>query len=370
LLLYRRALSIRETTLGPDDAEVATSLQDLGTHLGDAGNYDEALKVLERALAIRRKIYGPAHPLVGFTELALAGVYDSANRIADAERDADDALAIFRKTLPEGHPKISESLNQLGILRTEHRDFVGAVPLFREVLARFLKTSGIDHPDTLVAQNNLAATLQHVGAFAEAEQLEREVLAHVRDDNGQGTAATDCQNLATTLEHEGKFAEAVTFAQRALDLQKRREGETSGNVAVALRSLAVAEELNGNVAEAERDFRATLTMGMRLKATQGLDLFQWQIPLADFLVAARQCDEAVPLLQSAIAALGANTNTVSKAQAQLLFGYCLAAGRQRAQGEAMQAAARGQLRALQSIEIDLYPTARSLLGTPAMSQRH
>ncbi len=357
LVMYRRALAIREKYLGPNDAEVATSLINLGTHLEDAGNHVEAQKSLERALAIRRKIYGRDHPLVGYAQLSLAGVYDSVNRLADAERMANGALAIFRRTLPSDHRKISETLNMLAVFRTEHGDFASAVPLFRDVLARYRHTLGVDHPDTLTAENNLAATLQHAGQLAEAEQLQRDVLDRVRTDNGQALVATDCENLAITLELQGKYAEAMAFSRRALKLQEEREGAVAGNVAVALRGVALAEEFAGNATDAERDFRATLRMGEQLKASQGIDLFQWQLPLADFLVSSGHCGEAVPLLQNVVAALGDGANPVSELEAKLLLGHCLTTGKRSAEGAAIEAAARKALRAIPGVEVDLYPTA-------------
>ncbi|MGH8040785.1 MAG: tetratricopeptide repeat protein, partial [Rudaea sp.] len=357
LTMLRRALAIREKDLGPNDAEVATSLINLGTHLEGAGNHDEARKLLERALAIRLKIYGPGHPLVAYAQLSVAGVDDSVDRPAEAERLANDALVTFRRSLPSDHRMISESLNMLAVFRMERGDFAAAVPLFRDVLARYRHTLGVDHPDTLTAQNNLAATLLHAGEYAEAEQLQRDVLDRVRTDNGQSLVATDCENLATTLELEGKSAEAIEFSRRALAIQRKREGEVSGNVAVALRGLAIAEEFAGNAADAERDLRATLSMGEKLKASQGIDLFQWQLPLADFLVGTGRCGEAVPLLQSVVAALVRGANSVSQLQAKVLLGHCLAGGKRHVEGVAMETAARKSLRAMPGVEVDLYQTA-------------
>jgi eukaryotic-like serine/threonine-protein kinase len=364
--MYRRALAIREAKLGAEDAEVATSLINLGVHLDNAGDRDQPIKLLERALAIRGKIYGPKHPLVGFAELALAGAYESANRVSDAEREANGALAIFRSTLPEDHPKISECLNMLGILRTEQRDFHGAVPMFREVLARYKTTLGADHPDTLTAQNNLAATLLHAGQFAEAEQLQRDVIARVRADNGQGTIELDRENLAITLQQEGKYAEAVTFVQKAFEQQKEREGELSGNAVVALRSLAIAEEFNGDAASAEKDFRATLRLGEQLASLQGIEIFQWQIPLADFLVGANRCDEAVPLLEQALSVLGPSADPVWQPEVKLLLGHCLNVSGHNSEGAAMEKSSRAALHAMPSIEIDVYPVTRHLLSADAI----
>ncbi len=365
LKFYRQALAIREKNLGANDAEVATSLLNLGVHLDESGDFDEAAPLLERSVAIRKKIYGASHPLVGFADLGLAGVYEDLGRLDDAEKLAQDALSIFRRTLPADHPKISEALNLLVTLRVARRDFAGAVPLAQEVLTRYTKTLGEDHPDTLTAKNNLAYVLLHVGRSADAEALLRDVLARKRGDNGQLVDATDGENLASALMQEGKFAEAVTYERRAVDIQRQREGEISGNTAVALRQLGIAEALNGADVEAERDLRAALATGEKLQTAHGMEMYQWRLPLADYLVGCRRCEEAKPLLDAVIAELKPRMplqDTSPLQQAQMLQGYCSVAAGTRTEGESMLTAARKGLRVLPGIEMDLYPTAQKLLS--------
>jgi eukaryotic-like serine/threonine-protein kinase len=364
--LLRRALDIREKKLAPDDAEVATALQNLGVHLDEDGDHEEGRVLLERALAIRLKVFGPDHPMVGFARLALAGAYESLDRATDCERETEQALGIFRRTLPETHPKISEALNMLAISRTVRRDFTGAVPLFRDVLARFQNSEGAAHPDTLTAKNNLAATLLHAGQFAEAEQLQRDLLAQAMLDDGQGALAMSFENLASTLQQEGQFAEAVTYSQRALAMQKKREGEVSGNVAIALRGVAISEELAGDPVAAERDFRAALKMGEQLAATHAYGLYQWQIPLEDFLVGAQRCSEAEPLLKATLDAVQANRGLGGEIlipTLQLLLGECIGTGKRHVEAVAMRGAARAKLLALPGIEVDVFPTTGKLLRT-------
>lgn len=360
--LLRRALAIRERTLGPEALGVASSLHNLGLHLDGAGAYPESAAALERALAIRRKLLGPAHPLVGETQIALAGVYDDEDRTDDAEETAWRGLEVLRRALPGDHPKVSEALNMLGVIRTSRRDFAGAVPVFQELLARYERVSGKSHPDTLAVENNLAVTLLHAGHAPEAESLQREVLARLREDNGQPTAVLVRENLATTLEREGRPREALEFARQALELQRRREGEISGNVAVALRLVAVAEELCGETGLAERDFRASLRLGEQLSPSRGNATWEWRIPLADFLVGEGRCPEALPLLTGALAEMDGARRPVDpiwRLQARLLRAHCARPSRARADDVEE---VRAVLRAMPAVEVDLYPTARNLLG--------
>lgn len=365
LKIYRQALAIREKNLGPDDPEVAVSLLSLGTHLDASGDYSAATPLLERALAIRKKVYGANHPLIGFAEIALASVYEGQTRLADAEKLARDALATFRASLPPDHPKTTEALNMLATVDMLRRDYAGAVPLAQEVLSRFRRTLGETHPDTLTAKNNLAYALYHAGRYADAEALQREVIAQTPADNGQGVDATDCENLANTLIQEGRFSEALTFERRAVAIQKQREGEVSGNTAVAVIGLAIAEEYADSGADAERDFRAALAIGEKVHATQNIDLYQWRLPYADFLVGAGRCAEAEPLLGAVVAELKPHLplrDPLPWLQAQMLRGQCLIVGKHNAQGVALQKDALAQLRKMPGIEVDLLPAAVKVFG--------
>ena len=361
---YQQALAIREKILGADDPQVATSLINFGVFLDNSGSHLKAIPLLERALVIRRKVYGANHVLVAYAELALAGACYSANRLVDAERSTLDALTIFRHILPEDHPKITESLNMLGILRTGRRDFAGAIPVFREVLDRYRRTLGDYHPDTLTVQNNLGATLLHAGKLSEAEHVQRDMLTHVRGDNGQASVVSDYQNLAMTLQELGKPEEAVDYARRALNMQRMREGASSGNVAVALRSLAIAEQYAGDTTAAERDYREALRIGEHLAGEQGIALYRWQIPLSDLLVGEKRCDEAVSMLRTALASLDEDADPLGRPEASLLLGQCLVLGGNRVQGGELLRASRGELQALAGVDMDVYPTVRSLLHPP------
>jgi tetratricopeptide (TPR) repeat protein len=364
LALYRRALDIREKNLGPDDAEVATTLINLGTHLDESGHYADARVMLERALKIRRQVYGPAHPLVGFAELALSSDDDSQGQLDEAEKLAQDSLAIFRHGLPADHPKISEALNMIGVLRVARRDFSGAVPLMREVAERFRRTLGDNHPDTLTAENNLAYAMLHAGMPSEAETMLRNAIDNARKDNGQLLLVTGRENLASALAMQNKTAEAVAFAEAAVAQIREEEGDVSSNVAVALRVLGQMQTLNGEFANAEKSFRAALTIGEAMTKKNSSVMYEWRIPLADLLVGRHRCAEAMPLLDASIEQIDRTEGVAPEVRpsAQLLRAACLA---DRAEAAKIRADARQSLAAVPGVQDDLYPTMAAILRTDA-----
>jgi len=363
LALYRHVLAIRESALGPDDAEVATTLISLGVHLSGSVHHEEAARLLERALAIRTRIYGASHPIVAFAKIDLAGVYADMGRLDDAERLGKESLANIRANLSPEHPKVSEALNMLALIRVVRRDFAGAVPLQQAVVQNLVAALGEDHPDALTAKNNLAYSLVHDGRAAEAELQLREVLARKRDDNGQGSAH-DRQNLASALSLQGKHAEAVEWQRRAYEIQKSREGEISPVTAVALRELAIAEELAGADAGAERDFRGALALAEQVGKTDPIALRGWRVPLAAFLIGKGRCNEAVPLLENSLDESGdetASADPVAHPQMLLLLEACgPIVGRQPGKHPVDACSA---LLSLPGVEADSYPTTRKLLAS-------
>lgn len=356
LELHRRVLAIRERELGPDDPEVATTLASLGVQLSGSGQYAEAVQLMERALAIRTRTYGASHPLVAFARIDLAGIKSDLGQLDDAASLAQKALESLRASLAPDHPRISEALNMQALIRMLQRDYASAIPLQQEVLQRYISTLGEDHPNTLLAKNNLGYALLHDGHAKDAEVLLRDALARKRRDNGQG--AHDLQNLASALLLQGKNEEAIELQRSAVALQREREGETSAATAVALRELAIAEELGGK--DAEHEYRAALAMAEEVGKTNKISLRGWQIPLAAYLVGAGSCDEARPLLQSALAGMAnGSADPIELPQVQLLMDACAVAGEHAA--ETSEACA--VLRALPGVRVDVYPTTRRLLST-------
>ncbi len=83
--LFRRALSIRERSLGRDHVEVATSLNNLAAVYRKEGDLIAAVPTLERALAIRESALGEGHPSTLVVLENLAGLHRDLGQDAPAE---------------------------------------------------------------------------------------------------------------------------------------------------------------------------------------------------------------------------------------------------------------------------------------------
>jgi esterase/lipase superfamily enzyme len=84
--LFKQALAIRETALGPDNLLVADALVQLAYFYQAQSRYQEAETAFKRALSIREKAFGPDSPEIVNSLEALAGLYEATGRKAEADQ--------------------------------------------------------------------------------------------------------------------------------------------------------------------------------------------------------------------------------------------------------------------------------------------
>ncbi len=92
--MYRRALEIREKSLGKDHPDVATSLNNLAELYRAQGKYAEAEPMYRRALEIFEKSIGENHPNVATVLENLAILLRQTNREAEAQEMEERARGI------------------------------------------------------------------------------------------------------------------------------------------------------------------------------------------------------------------------------------------------------------------------------------
>jgi tetratricopeptide (TPR) repeat protein len=93
-------LSFQHSALA-QSAKEASQLNNRAVELSNSGRYSEAEPIFKRALAIREKTLGPNHPDVATTLSYLALLYHDHGRDADAEPLFKRSLAIHEKVLSD-----------------------------------------------------------------------------------------------------------------------------------------------------------------------------------------------------------------------------------------------------------------------------
>lgn len=174
--LFRRALAIDETDLGPAHPEVAHDLDNLASLLRQMGRYGEAEPLLRRALSIDEASLGKDHPTVAIRLNNLATLLSATNRLDEAEPLQRWALSIQQKSLGRDHPAVAASLYNLALLLEATNRVEEAEPLLRQALSIDESSLGQDTPSVAADLYKLARLLQQMNRQEEAEPLLRRAL--------------------------------------------------------------------------------------------------------------------------------------------------------------------------------------------------
>jgi serine/threonine-protein kinase len=237
--LLEKALEIRKGTLGPENPEVASTMNYLAESLQNAGKHDEALKISGQALALRRKLYGNFHPSVAQSLSVTGGSLYEKGELEDARAAFLEALAIREKVFGPDAPLVAMSLSQLGLILSQEEKKEEAEPLYRRALAIRRKAFGSVHPDIATSLNNLGRMLLDKGDYEGAESMFREAVELDRKilGNDHPDLAVTISSLAYTLKEENEFVESEKLFREALSLRRRTLGNEHPAVAISLYNL-------------------------------------------------------------------------------------------------------------------------------------
>jgi CHAT domain-containing protein/Tfp pilus assembly protein PilF len=258
--LYKRALAIKEKNLGPEHADVAALLNNLALVYDDQGNYDEAEPLYQRALEIKQKTLGPDDPALASSLNNLALVYQHQGRYRQAEPLYQRALTLYEKALGRDHPRVASAANNLGSLYDDEGRYDEAEQLYGRALQIREKVLPQDHPDTATSLNNLGKLYLELRKYDEAQPLLKRALEIKEKDFGPDNIAlsSTLNNLAAVYEEQGRLNEAESLYRRALDIREKGLGPEDPSVASALNNLAVLYDKQRRYAEAEPLYQRAL----------------------------------------------------------------------------------------------------------------
>jgi tetratricopeptide (TPR) repeat protein len=261
--LYKRALAIREKTLGPDDKLVET-LSNLAILYRAQKQHQQAEPLLQRVLTILEKTLGPEHPDVDQALNNLARLYEAQGQYAKAAPLYQRLLAIREKTLDPDHPDVARRINNLAWLYYQLRQYANAESLYQRSLAIEEKALGQDHPNVATKLSNLAEVYRAQGEYAKAEPLFQRSLAILEKDLDpifpRPLVAASLDSLAALYVEQGQYAKAEPLLQRSLTIREKALYPNHPDVAASLDSLAVLYVEQGQYAKAEPLLQRSLTI--------------------------------------------------------------------------------------------------------------
>jgi len=158
------------------DVPEARALSEKVKELRKAGKYDDALPLAQRALTIREKALGPEHAEVATSLLSLGYVWFGKEWWYNALTTFQQALKIREKVLGPEHPDTAASLRAIALVYRVLGFYDRALPLAQRDLKITEKVKGPEHPDTADSIDNLAWIYLEIGAFEQALPLAQQAL--------------------------------------------------------------------------------------------------------------------------------------------------------------------------------------------------
>lgn len=269
---YRRAeemlataVAIRRKVSGPETAETAASLNDLGLAYMVENKLPEAEQAHGEAYRIRQKIFGPTNAQTAASLNDLSSVYRQEGKLTEAEAMARTALAVRQKLSIGDSLDVADSLRNLCIILGDEGKWEESEDTARRVLDIRRKLLGPVHPSVADAMDDLAWACGARGKQEEAEKLEQEALA-MRLKLLPGNHPDVAISLYLTgdrMRQMNDLQSADSILSAAYSIQRKVLGPEDPDLFYTLRSLGLALESEGKLPDAEQTDRQALDIFLK-----------------------------------------------------------------------------------------------------------
>ena len=290
------AQAVKEAHLLNNEPEVQADLyQTLGEVYHNLSEFDTADGLLHEAIAKRRSLFGKDDIKSGEASIALASLRIDQARYAEAEQLAQSEMEIARRKLPSTQKLFDESMTILGSALARNGHISESIDVLQKAIQ--LETGKPDQ-----------------------ESLLSESLAF----------------LANSYMFSGKYIAAEPLHRRALELDRRLDGDRSPGVAQDLSNLSQIQIKRGRYAQAEQNAREALAIDRGWYRQENVEVALLEECLAESLIYTGKLEEASRLLPSAMHALEAKTG---KTNPYLAYGLDLSGRMALRRGNVKQAEA-------------------------------
>lgn len=224
-MVQRRALQLEELAMGPDSADLAHTLNELGVLYYLQSNQEIAESFLKRSLEMREALLGPDHPDIAQSLNNLAALYNDRKQCEKAIPLYERALRIRIKHLPD-HPSVASINKHLAVLYKKMGQYSMAEPLYKQAVEICERSFGENHPAVATALVNLAVLFSQQNKYIEAEPLYERALSIYEDSFGphHPRVAETLRNLAVMKYDQEDYETAARLYKRATEI---RETEVS-----------------------------------------------------------------------------------------------------------------------------------------------
>ncbi|GJC89523.1 kinesin light chain 2 [Colletotrichum liriopes] len=229
--LLREVAQDVKHSLGLENIETLTAIQNLAVVRLDLGDTDVAATLFQSVLSTAGRVFGEEHAFTtrSMANLASAGKIPGSRGLA-AGRILKKTQKAVRETYsnvpPDTHPDILAAKASLANALQYKGESAESGRLFEDVYNTTAKAFGADAPETIGAINDYANWLQDQDRVDEAEPLFEEVLKWNQTRSGERHFCTAMprHNLAAAYRSEGRLEDAEVLLRQSYDILNQSEG--------------------------------------------------------------------------------------------------------------------------------------------------
>ncbi|XP_076448503.1 nephrocystin-3-like isoform X2 [Babylonia areolata] len=221
--LQRRALQLEELAMGPDSADLARTLNELGVLYYLQNSVETAESFFKRSLEMRESVLGPDHPDIAQSLNNLAALYNDRKQYDKAEPLYERALKIRSKHSSADSPGVAAVIKHLAMLYKKQGKLDKAEPLYLQAVEIREKAFGPNHPSVATALVSVAVLYSQQNKHSDAEPLYERALRIYEDSFGphHPRVAETLRNLAVLKYEQKDYETAARYYKRATDIKEQ-----------------------------------------------------------------------------------------------------------------------------------------------------
>ena len=259
---FVKALEAAQQTYGNESYIVGVTYVRLGSAYFQLRDFENAEESHRRARAIFRVVVGENSPDFANASLGLSTVMRDTGRLLEAAELARTAFETQRNLLGESNVLFALSAASLASIYAALGKSEDAVDLAETVRTAELNAWGRPTQLWAAATQTLGMAHMEKGEYGAGAELLRAAL-EVFESNGSNTSHaffTNKFNLTTALAFDGKADEAIEIAEELKAFAKTEYKAAHPNHGLAHRVAGIAYNEAGRYDDAEREYRAAISI--------------------------------------------------------------------------------------------------------------
>ncbi|MBS1805862.1 MAG: serine/threonine protein kinase [Acidobacteria bacterium] len=254
--LFQSALEQRKHIYGTESTEVAEALTALALMRADQSRLDEAERLAREAMTLESESLDPGASIFANATITLGkilgqkGQHEEAIRLLNAELERQSG---------SGAPntQLTTLLSALADVNYNAGHYEVCVPLYKRLIEMHRQIYGPNHPLVAGDFSSLGATMIDLGYYDEAETYSRQALDLNRTYYGADNpkVAANLTTLGRAFIYEKKYDQAADVLGQALSVQMRLFGPVHSSIAETLNELGNVASMRNQLDDAEAKFR-------------------------------------------------------------------------------------------------------------------